>query len=154
MNHDEKAPLITAGAKKALLKSLVAILVPGPGREIYLLVDDLQRSRTSLEEKIDKASDSLHETSRLIGELEGSLKERADKLSTLKNEIERYSALAEIEEPKARALLAQLDITLNKGKNRERVISFAINILAGFILFVLGVLLSPYIQHAFGIGNR
>ena len=60
-------------------------LVPGP--EIYDLIKDLSKSRTSLDEKVTKAYESLHETSTLISELEDGLKERVSKVEKLKEEI-------------------------------------------------------------------
>jgi hypothetical protein len=68
---------------------------------IFRLVEDLKRSRTSIDEKIQNAYKSMQETHELIDELEESLKERTEKLSLLSQEYERYSRLAELEEDKA-----------------------------------------------------
>ncbi|NOQ64836.1 MAG: hypothetical protein GQ582_10020 [Methyloprofundus sp.] len=37
-------------------------------------------------------------------------------MNKLKEESERYSVLAGVEEEKAKALMSQLEVTLNKGK--------------------------------------
>jgi hypothetical protein len=92
-------------------------------------------------------------TSRLIGELEGSLKEGAEKLTFLRQEYERYSKLAEVEEDKARVLIQQLELSLRKRRKRERLVSLVINLIAGIIIFILGILLSPIIRAWLGIGG-
>lgn len=58
----------------------------------------------------------------------------------LKAELERYSALADVEEEKAKAIVQQIELATNKGKVKERWIGFFINIGAGLLL---GLLLSP-----------
>ncbi|SRR6266576_819715 len=122
-------------ALKVLLRSIP--LVPGP--ELFDLFHDLRRSRTSIEQKIATAFESLQSASQLVDDVEIELKSRAEKLSQLRDEVYRYSQLAEIEESKASALLRQLELTVNKGKKRERWIAFAINIVAGTLLFLLGL---------------
>ncbi len=142
-----KAKIITERTPRILLRMLP--LVPGP--EIYDLIKDLSKSRTSLDEKVTKAYESLHETSSLISELEGGLKERVSKVEKLKKEYDRYSALAEVEEDKAKALVKQLELTIGKGQPRERLISLFLNITAGIIVFVLGVFASPHLSRWLGI---
>jgi hypothetical protein len=51
--------------------------------------------------------------------------------------------LADIEEEKLRPLLIELDKAVNKEKGTERWVTFAINIVAGVILFALGIWLGP-----------
>jgi hypothetical protein len=87
-----------------------------------------------------------------VDELEDSLAERTSKLNTLRQEVDRYSKLAEIEEGKAQAIVQQLELSINKGKNVERWISFAINIIAGLLLFILGLILSPVVKSWLGLG--
>lgn len=85
-----------------------------------------------------------------MSELEQSLEERSEKMNFLRQEVERYSQLAEVEEEKAHAILQQLELTMNKGKNQERWVSLIINLVAGIIIFVLGILLSPSVSKLFG----
>src|SRR5215813_14870964 len=125
-----------------LLRELASALrytVPISGPLIGDIIEELQRSRVSIDRKIELAAQSLQETSRLIAELDESLKERAEKLEQLRTEIERFSKLAEVEEGKARAVIQQLEISLNRGKNRERWVSLVINLIAGIIIFILGI---------------
>jgi ABC-type multidrug transport system fused ATPase/permease subunit len=123
-------------------------LLPGP--EIVNLIVDLKRSRTTIDEKIEKATQSLQEASLLIEDLEQSLTERAGKLNVLREEVEKYSQLAEVEENKANAIIQQLEVALNKGRNRERWVSLVINLIAGIIIFILGIFLGPSISKWLG----
>lgn len=153
MSEKEKKPIIPPSTVKHIIRALLRSLPLVPGPEFYDIIEDLKRSRTSIDEKVQKAYDSLQETSRFIGELEESLKERTEKLNFLRQEYERYSKLAEVEEDKAKALIQQLELSLGKGRNRERWISLVINFIAGIIIFILGILLSPIIRTWIGIGG-
>lgn len=107
--------------------------------EIFDLLRDLTKERTALDKKVVLAHKALQETSALLSELESGLKERADKLSRIKAEYDQYSKLAQVEEEKAQILLQQIELTVSKGKGKERVISLILNLLAGIVVFVLGV---------------
>jgi len=119
-------------------------IIPGP--EIYDIFIDVRKGDKSINEKIDKAYESLKETSQLIDGLEKELIERTDKVRDLKTKYEEYAKLAEIEEDKIQPLLSQLEKTMGKGKLAERIISFLINITAGVLLFIAGIWLGPKIQ--------
>lgn len=134
---------------KMLLKLVFNSFLNMPSIDEY--IDELKRSRTSIDVKIQKVNASLQETSKVIKELESELEDRATNLKKLQSEYERYSNLAEIEEEKASALLKQVELSVDKGKNTERWIGFAINIIAGLILFILGIILSPFFNKLFGI---
>ena len=150
----EKRPsLIRKSTKRILMRALWRSLPILPGPDIYDLFVDLRRSRKSVDEKIQQALESLQDASRLVDELEDSLAERTRKLNTLHQEVDRYSKLAEIEEDKAKAIVQQLELSVNKGKNVERWVSFAINIIAGLLLFILGLALSPMVKSWFGLGG-
>ncbi len=70
--NDNKASTLSKHLSRVLLRMVP--IVPGP--ELYDLLNDLTKSRTSIDQKITKAYDSLQETSTLISELEEGLKER------------------------------------------------------------------------------
>jgi predicted nuclease with TOPRIM domain len=148
----ERVPLIRKSTKKILMRALWRSLPILPGPDIYDLFVDLRRSRKSIDEKINQALESLRDASRLVDELEESLAERTTKLNTLRQEVDRYSKLAEIEEDKAKAIVQQLELSINKGKNVERWVSFAINTIAGLLLFILGLILSPLVKSWIGLG--
>ena len=124
-------------------------LIPAP--EIYDLIRDVKRSQDDVDEQVTEALDSIRKTSKLVGQLEDSLKERAMRLEELQKEHERYSQLVEMEADKAQALLRQIEATLGKNIGRERWIAFGINLAAGLILFVLGVVLSDYLRHVWAL---
>lgn len=127
-------------------------LLPGP--ELYDLVKDLSKSRTDLDHKITRAQSSLSETSELIAELESGLNERVAKLQRLKNEHDKYSKLAEVEEEKAKAIMQQIELAVSRSKGKERIIALALNLLAGIIVFSLGVVLGPHLTTWLGITAR
>jgi len=152
-DEPESRPLIRQSTKRILLRALWRTLPVIPGPDIYDLIVDLRRSKTSVDEKIQKALESLQDASRLVDELEEGLAERTSKLNALREEIDRYSKLAEVEEDKAKAIVQQLELSVNKGKNIERLVSFGINIIAGLLLFILGLLLSPLVKNWLGLGE-
>lgn len=119
-------------------------LIPAP--ELYDILNDLKKSKQDVNEKINKAYDSLKETSALVDELQKDLTGRTDQVKRLSDEYERYSKLAEIEQEKIQPLLIELDKAVNKGKYQERWMGFAINIISGIIIFLLGMWLGPKID--------
>lgn len=146
---EPKAKMLTKHMTRAALRMLPFI----PGPELYDLLNDLSKSRTSLDQKVTKAYESLQETSQLISELEEGLKERVTKVEKLKDEYDRYSELAEIEEGKAGALIKQLEISIGKGKKRDIWVSLMLNLFTGLVVFILGIFAGPYLTTFFGIGT-
>ena len=145
MVNKNKSKEIGARLLNAVGKSILNIVPIFPKGELHSIFLDLTQSKKSIDQKIEKALISLNETSELIQELETDLSNRMNSLKELKITYERYSKLAEIEEEKIKPLMEQLEMTMGKGKNLERIVSFGINILAGLILFVLGIWASPYV---------
>jgi hypothetical protein len=130
-------------ALRLLLRWIMPII---PLPEIFDLLGDIRRSQEDIDLQVEEAITSIQKTSTLVSRLEESLKERATKLEHLQNEHQRYSKLAEIEASKAESLLREIESTLGKNAGQERWIAFGINIVAGLILFVLGLLLSGPLQ--------
>lgn len=126
-------------------------LLPGP--EIYDLLKDLQRSRGELGQKVNRAAAALEDASTLVAELDGELTTKVGQVEKLKAEYDRYQQLATVEEGKAKALIEQLQLTVGAGRSRERWIALALNLVAGIIVFVLGVWLSPWIKTLLGVGG-
>ncbi len=125
-----------------------------PGPELYDLVRDLGRSRTDLDQKINRAQASLAETSELIGELEAGLHNRVEKLKQLKEEYDKYSQLAAVEEDKAKVIIQQIEATIGRNRGKERIIALGLNLVAGMIVFVLGVVLGPHLTTWLGLGGQ
>ncbi len=152
MTKKEKKPIISSSTATHIIRALLRSIPLLPGPELYDIVKDLKRSRTSIDEKIQKAYTSLVETSKLIDELEKNLKERTEKLIFLRQEYERYSKLAEVEEGNSRALIQQLELSLGKTRNRGYWMSLLISFITGIIVFIFGILLSPIIRTWLGMG--
>ncbi len=126
-------------------------MLPGraflPAPEIYDLFRELTTTRTELDQKVEEALMSIRTASSVVAELEELLQERAKTLQAVQAEVERLSELAAVEESKAKPILKELDTLARKGRPRERLIAFAINIAAGVIIFFGGVFLGPYFTH-------
>ena len=149
MADSNKTNIFTGKVAKHMVRAFLRTIPLLPGPELYDIFDELRRSKTSLDDKIEKAVASLKETSDLISELEGDLIERTEKLQFLRREVERYSQLAEIEEDKARALLKEVQTVLGKGKNRERWVALCISLVAGILIFLLGIFAGPKLSDWF-----
>lgn len=134
---------ITTSILKAMLNSLPI------SSSLLEIFKEINRSNNLTSEKIEKAYKSLHETSSLIDDLQKDLNAKVEMVTKLKSDYEHYSKLAELEEAKIKPLLNELSKTIDKGKGRERWINFAISLIVGFLLFVLGIWLSPKITDLF-----
>ncbi len=132
---------------KIVLRSIP--LVPAPDL-FYELISELKSSKNTIDGKIEEANESLKQTSMLINEIEQILTERSKKLAVLREEVEKYSQLAEVEELQARAIVKQLEQAVSRGQARERWVSFIINLIAGTILFIFGIFASPFLTKLIG----
>lgn len=122
------------------------------GPELLDILRDLKTSRTELEAKVARATESLKEASSLVEELDGELSERMRMAQELQVKYERYKSLANAHEAEAEALLKEMEGMLSKGRGKERAISFGLGLVGGLIVFILGVILGPTVQGWFGIG--
>lgn len=148
---EERDNLLKTSTFKHIVRAFLRTILIIPAPELYDIIEDLRRSKQNIDEKINKAFISLQETSNLIEELQKSLTERTEKLKYLQHEYERYSKLAEIEEEKAKPLIEQLETSLQNSSKKERLASLIINLIAGIIVFILGILLGPIIKNILGL---
>jgi len=139
--------LIDQSVKDKLFRIFLRSVPILPGPELYDLLRAVKKSQGDVDAQVAEALESIKNTSVLVARLESSLRERSEKLEALRKEHERYSELAQIEGRKAEALVSQIEITLGRNVGRERWIAFLINITAGLILFVLGVVLSEPLKN-------
>lgn len=137
-----------------LLRVILRMLPLLPGPELFDLVVEIQRSRSALDEKVHQATDSLRKSADLVSELERVLQDRLEKIERLRSEYERLSKLADVEEDQARALIQQLEMVVGRGRGMERLIALALNLVAGIIVFVLGIILGPWLISLLRIGMR
>lgn len=114
--------------------------------DILVLVSKVNSSQRDLDQQVEEAVEALTTSTELISNLESSLEERAKRLNELKDEYQRVASLAELTKEQGDAVAKTLEQTLGKGQSRERWVAFAINIIAGLIIFVLGVFLSDWVQ--------
>ena len=136
---------------KYMSRTIIKMFTPQVAKEFEYLLEDLTENEESFGRKIDQAYNSLQDTSRLVERLESKLKVKIESVEKLKVELERYSQLAELEKPKVAALISQLDLSVNKGKTKERFYNFLISIFAGLCLFIFGVWASPFVKTWFGL---
>jgi len=118
---------------------------------LYDLVRALSEQRTELDQKVLKAQEALRDTHSLLSELEQGLKDRSQKLEEIRDKYEEYSKLAAVEEEKAGPVIRRVELTMGRGKSRERIISLVLNLIAGLAVFVLGVILGPKLKAWLGI---
>lgn len=114
--------------------------------DILVLVSKINSSQRDLDQQVEEAMEALTTSTQLISNLESSLEQRARKLNELKEEYQRVASLAELTKEQGEAVAKTLEQTLGKSQSRERWIAFGINIVAGLVIFVLGVFLSDWIQ--------
>ncbi|OAB45257.1 hypothetical protein [Paenibacillus glacialis] len=149
--------------KEKLAKSLIKflnfilkmdMLLPGglglgpkmPDEMYKRLAKEFFNRDVELENKIEKAIDSIQKSSTLLSELEGILNEKSKKLQEIKLEIEKqtkmseeYQKLVEINRFGAEPILNSIKSTVNEGKSSERVINIVISMVSGALFFILGI---------------
>ena len=114
--------------------------------DILVLISKINSSQRDLDQQVEEAMEALTTSTQLISNLETSLEQRARKLNELKEEYQRVASLAELTKEQGEAVAKTLEQTLGKNQSRERWIALGINIVAGSIIFVLGVFLSDWIK--------
>jgi TolA-binding protein len=95
----------------------------------------------TLEDRITKLSSALQDSSRLVAEVEGEISKRQALVVELQHDADRYQKLVSINQEQVQAV-AQL---LQGELRREGTRSFWKGVLANFVFFVLGALLSWYL---------
>ena len=124
-----------------------------PGAEIYDLIAELGKNRELFDDKVRRTSESLRESARFVAELDADLQLRVEKVEQLRNETERLSALASIEEEKAAALIQEIQKTVMHGRGKERVLAVLLNLAVGVAIFVFGVVAGPWLRDMLGIAG-
>lgn len=124
------------------------------GPEIYDLIQELRESRSSLDRRVREASKSLRDTAGVIADLEEELDRRREKVEALKEKSDRYSRLADVEEERAEAVLEEIERSTSQDRGKEVAVNLTLNILAGLIVFFLGVLARPWLTSLLGIGSN
>lgn len=136
----------------ALLRFALRALPLFPAPEMYDLIRSVGRSEKNLDREIKEAFDALSKSADLVDNLGTMLREREDKLLALQAEYERVSELSKLTQAQADAVAKSLEMAMGRSANRERLIAFGINIVAGLILFLIGVFASDLVQGLVGTG--
>lgn len=130
------------------LTRLALRMVPLPAApELFDLLRDLRKSRSDLDQQVNEAMESLRRSSQLVSQLEEGLRDRSQKLDQMRVEYEKYSALAEISEKEAEAIIKQLQTMFATAGTRGRRFSITWGLVSGAIFFILGVFLSSPLQN-------
>lgn len=119
-------------------------MVPGP--ELVDLFKQITRSQRDVDDQVREALESIQRTADIVSTLDESLKDRAARLDDLRKQHHHLSQLTSIEAEKAAALLKQVETTVGKHRAREHALGFFLHILAGIVLFILGVFLSDWFK--------
>jgi chromosome segregation ATPase len=130
---------------------LVLRMVPiVPANEFWGLIEALRKSNSDIDKQVDEAVASLKKSSETVRLLERDLTERTERLQKLRTEHANLTELTKISQEQAKALADLLQQTIGKGNRKERVIALFINLFAGAVIFVIGVVFSAPITRWIG----
>jgi hypothetical protein len=135
--------------QESLLRLFLRSLPFMPVPELLDVANALRKSETDLDKQVQQAVNALQQSSSLVADLETKLGERAKKLEELQAEYRRVSALATISEEQARALDARLRDTIGESRRWDILVSLSVNLFAGFIIFVVGVVFADQVKAFF-----
>lgn len=131
----------------ALLRLTLRMMPFFPAPEIYDVIRSVRRTQDDVDKQVQEAVDALSRSSQLIDNLGKTLNQREEKLRELQAEYNRVSQLASLTAEQGEAVAISLEKVLGRTQNRERAISFVINIVAGLLLFVVGVFASDWVKN-------
>ncbi len=123
------------------------VLAAGAAMAVFI-VDRIIRLRKkekspSLEDKIASLTRSLRSSLAVISEIEGEIEKRSEIATKLKDDVERYKELRELNRPQVEAITqsirAELEVESKKSLRRNTIIAFGIAL--GF--FFLGSYVGP-----------
>lgn len=100
----------------------------------------------AMQQKLNVAMSALNEASTYMGDLERKLTVQIESLDAVRASYSHYQQLADVEKSRAEAFIHEMATKINEGVNRERMWAFAINIVAGAVVFVVGVIASDKVK--------
>lgn len=130
----------------AILRLVLRMVPLLPAPEVYDLIRSVRRSQDDVDKQVQEAVDALSRSSSLIDNLGQTLSKREARLKELQAEYNRVSHLASLTAEQGEAVAKSLETVLGRTQTRERTASFIINILAGLVIFVLGVFGSEWVK--------
>ena len=134
MSLDFLPIIATAGAVASVLASILT-----------QYFERKHRGKETLEERINKLTSALSESSRLVTEVEREIQTRQNLVVELKNDAEKYQKLVSLNQEQVDAVAQLLQGELRKEGTKSFWMGFAVN----FIFFVLGALVSWVTSHGF-----
>lgn len=136
--------------KDALIQTLLRMIPLVPANEFKAVIDAIRKTETDIDKDVENAIGAIRKSSELVTSLEKKLTERSALLEKLKDEHKRLSELTNITKEQTAALSEALRETIGTASKNERVVSFLINLFAGVIVFLAGVLFGPILTRWFG----
>lgn len=137
--------------KDAVIQAAL-LMIPGiPANELKAVVDAIRRTETDIDKDVENAIEAIRRSSTLIASLEKRLTERSNLLEKLREEHKRLSELSTITKEQTAALSEALSETIGSNNRRERMVSMIINLAAGLLVFVIGVVFGPKLTRWLGI---
>ena len=129
--------------KDALIQTILRLIPIVPANEFKAVIDAIRKTESDIDKEVESAVESIRRSSDLVASLEKRLTERSALLQKLKDEHARLSELSSITKEQTAALSEALRDTIGKASRKERLVSLLINLIAGAIIFVLGVVFAP-----------
>jgi hypothetical protein len=133
----------------AALQFLLRLIPLIPANETLSLLRALKPER-EIETQVNEALDSLRASAELVERLQIDLKQRMETVQKLQEEHKKFSELSRISKDQAAAFVGVLGDTLTSAARRERIFALLINVFAGVIVFVLGVIFAAPVTKFFG----
>lgn len=121
-----------------------------PANEVLALLQAMRKTENDVGRQVDEALESLKNTAALVDRLETDLKSRMEGVKRLQEEHKKFSQLSQISQEQALALSDLISTTLGRNVRRERIMALLINIVAGIIVFILGVVFAAPVTAFFG----
>lgn len=132
-----------AKLKEAISQVLLRMIPLVPANEFKAVIDAIRKTESDIDKDVENAIEAMRKSSELVASLERRLAERSAMLGKLQEEHKRLSALTTITREQTAALSETLRETIGLAARKERAVSLMINMLAGILVFVLGVLFGP-----------
>jgi predicted transcriptional regulator len=129
--------------KEALTQAFLRSFLFIPANEFKAVIDAIRKTETDIDKEVESAISSIRKSSELVSSLESRLSERSALLEKLKDEYKRLSELTSITKEQTAALSASIRDTIGVATRKERFVSLLINLAAGIIVFLLGVVFGP-----------
>jgi cell division FtsZ-interacting protein ZapD len=104
-----------------------------------------QKKKETLEDRVNKLTAALKESSQLVTEVEEEIQSRQQLVSELQKDAEKYQKLISINQEQVEAVAQLLQGELRKEGNK----SFWKGVIANFIFFIMGAGLSWYLSKGF-----